>query len=240
MMKQELVLATLIVAMIVFIGCGGFVYHPQFHKAYFNAYENPHVDAIKYGQLGAASFSEFFQTFKSMTIEFNSSNGNLTSTHVISFTSQMTIMNDGSVAYLINMTGTAYTGNLSDEDIVHIWLDPSTSYVIEVTMGQEQWTGKEAQQEAGILGLLTTNEWLSLLNSTTVSPSGATHAVTMGSLELPSTTYVGLGTLPLYQNLVATVGTIPGSGMQIVLSSSYTAPGNNHCEFQIISMGLNQ
>jgi hypothetical protein len=202
--------------------------------------QDPRKDKVSvYGQYGANSFSQFFSTIKSMTIEFNTTNENTTSWQIVFFTSQLAIMNDGSIAYLVNMTGVQHTGNLSDQDFVQVWIDTSTSYIRLVSMGQEQWTGADAQQEAGVLAFLTTNEWLAMLNSDNVIPTALNQTTSIGSIQLISNTYQGLNTLPGYQNLDIIVGSIPQTGMQLVLSSDYNVPGQGHYSFRILSLELN-
>ncbi|MHB8568289.1 MAG: hypothetical protein ACYC7D_07515 [Nitrososphaerales archaeon] len=192
-----------------------------------------------YGQNGAKSFSTFFQTIRGMTIEFNTTSGNTRSYQIISYDSRIAAMVDGSVAYMVNMTGTEHTGNLTDADSALVWIDAPTSNIVLVSSGQKHWTGTYAQQEAGILTFITTNIWLSLLNSTTVAPLVTNRTVNIGSTQLLSSTYQSFNTLPWYQKLVVTVGSIPQTGMQLVLASDYIVPGGGPYSFRVLSLELN-
>ncbi len=105
-------------------------------------------------------------------------------------------------------------------------------------MDGKYWTGADAQKESGVLSMITADHWLSLLNSSTVVPSVANHTVIIGSTKLYATMYTGLSSLTEFQNLVIVVGSIPHSGMQLVLSSNYFVPGNGYGSFRVLSLSF--
>ena len=194
-----------------------------------------------YGQNGTKNLAELFQNIKSMTVEYNftSANGNgspSTSSDRYSYVVGTTFMDDGRMAYKVNLTDTALNGNAWDTESALVWVDPSSGNILQVSMDGQYWTGADAQKESGDFSMITTNCWLSLLNSSTVVPSVASHAVNLGSTQLYATTYEGLSSFTEYQNLRIVVGSIPSNGLQLVLSNTYSEPGNGNASFRILSI----
>ncbi len=194
-----------------------------------------------YGQNGAKSLAELFQNIKSMSVEFNftsaSGNGSVsTSSDRISYVVGTTFMDDGRMAYKVNLTDTALNGNGLDTESALVWVDHASGSILQVSMEGEYWTGADAQKESGVFSMITTNCWLSLLNSSTVAPSVASHSVNLGSTKLYATTYEGLSSFTQFQNLAIVVGSFASNGMQLVLSSTYSVPGNGIASFRILSL----
>jgi hypothetical protein len=195
--------------------------------------------AVNYAQSAPNSFSQFLQSVSSMTIEFNfTSTQGVQSSERISVFSSPTGMDDGTVGFRVNITGIARTGTTTDADSAIVLLD-SSGDILQVTMGNEQWTGVDAQKETGVLSFVMADYLLALMNSSDVQQVGSSAIVAVGSTQVSATTYVGLPTLALYDNLEVTLGTIGQNGMQMVLSSHY-ADSAGSATFRVLSLVLNQ
>ncbi len=215
-----------------------------------NVSTKPSTGSISfYGQNGAKSYAELFQAIKSMTVEFNfTSNDNgsrSTSSERITYVVGMAATDDGKIVYKVNLTDTGIDySNKVDMESALVWIDPESSSILQVSAEGKIWTGTDAQEESGVLSMLTTDYWLSLLNSSTVVPmateTGSNYTVSFGSTQLYASTYEGLPSLTEFQNLIIAVGTIPQGGMQLVLSSNYNVPGGGSGSFRVLALELNQ
>jgi hypothetical protein len=209
----------------------------------------PSNDSISlYGQNGARNYVELFQAIKSMTIQFNftyDNNGTISaSSERITYSVAMASTDDGMPAYKVNLTDTGMDdSNKMYTESALVWIDPTSSSILQVSSEGKTWIGAAAQNESRILSFITADYWLSLLNSSNVVPmvSGTTaNSVSFGSVQLRTTTYQNLPSLTQYENLMITVGSIPQNGMQIVVSCVYNVPGGGSASFRLLSLQTNQ
>lgn len=192
-----------------------------------------------FAQNGPRTFGELFQKIKNMVVEYNftGDGSESKSCDIVSYSVASTYMTDGTLAYKVNLTETH--GPDSDADRAIVWVSPNSNTILQVSMGGTYWTGAAAQKESGVLSLITTDPWLSLLNSSTFAVLKQNYAVNLGQTQVLATSYSGLPNFTEYQGVTIVVGTIPqAASMQIVLSSNYYVPGNGYASFRVLSLGL--
>jgi hypothetical protein len=191
-----------------------------------------------FAQNGPRTFGQLFQKIKSMVVEYNFTDGaGNKSCDIISYFVTPTFMTDGTLAYKVNLTETHASD--SDVDSAIVWVSPYSNTILQVFMGGTYWTGSAAQKESGVLSMITTNSWLSLLNSSTFTVLKENYTAKAGQTQVLATTYSALPNFTEYEGLTIVVGTIPQAGdMQIVLSSNYFVPGNGYASFRVLSLGL--
>jgi hypothetical protein len=160
----------------------------------------------------------------------------VSSSEKFTFAASLQGMDDGSAAYRVNLTGTSASGDQVDRESSIAWVSPDDGRVLMVTMDGHEWVGDNASSESQVLSLFTTRNLLALLNSSTVMPVLDNQTARVGPLRVSTDTYEGQGTLPQYQNLEVTVGSVGRLAIQLVLAANYMVPGSGSVSFGVVSL----
>ncbi len=183
------------------------------------------TEPILYGADAVRNYALLFSHISKMKVgvNFASSEGENDSQLFSYVVTSNGSLSTGHPEFRVNLTDYEVSGNKSETESSLIWVDGSTGHVVRIQWGGEFSQGKDLDSDVGAIQFMTGAGILSLVNSTSVSPSSSPYTVSVGNVGLIATDYSGLASFTLFRNWSLTVGSVPQIGIELLVKSVSTS-----------------